>query len=41
MNILTAKWPFYVSGPLLALLLAGSLCLFGDPVGLTAAMTAM
>ena len=41
MNILTAKWPFYVSGPLLALLLAGSLCLFGDPVGLPAAMTAM
>lgn len=39
MNLFTAKWPFYISGPLLAILGVGSLYLFNDVIGMGDAMT--
>ncbi len=41
MNLFSAQWPFYVTGTLLALLLAGSLYVFNDPIGLSDAMTSI
>ena len=34
MNLLSGKWPFYISGTALAVLMTGSLYLFNDPIGL-------
>lgn len=39
MNLFTAKWPFYVSGPLFAVLLVLSLYLFDDQPGMSDAVT--
>ena len=39
MNLFTAKWPFYVSGPLLALLTVFSLYVFNDVIGMGDALT--
>lgn len=39
MNLFTAKWPFYISGPLFALLIVTSLYVFNEPVGMSDAMT--
>ncbi len=39
MNLFTAKWPFYISGPLLALLMVLSLFIFDDVIGLGDALT--
>lgn len=41
MNIFTAKWPFYISGALLAILVALSMYLFNDYIGLSDAMIAV
>ncbi len=38
MNLFTAKWPFYISGPLLALLCIVPLYIFDAPAGLGKAM---
>ncbi len=39
MNLLTAKWPFYISGTLLALMMVLSFYVFDDVIGLGDAMT--
>ncbi len=39
MNLFTAKWPFFISGPLLALLMIFALYVFDDVIGMGDAMT--
>lgn len=39
MNLFTGKWPFYVSGPLLAILVVLSLYIFNDVIGMGDATT--
>ena len=41
MNPFTAKWPPWIGGVLLALLLVAALALFDDPVGLAGGMIAL
>ncbi len=41
MNPFTAKWPPWIAGPLLALLIVAALALFDDSVGLSGGMTAL
>lgn len=40
-NFLNAKWPFFLTGPLLALLIVLSLALFNDNIGLSESLTAV